>query len=141
MRGRYSWKGDTLQYLNPRFKKKYSMHILNDVLENKVWRNKKKEGIIVFGIGNEPFWSVEVNNKDSVSFLLSEWPKAVTLKIDSLTNTPESIIYLAQKDSIQLTLTVFPFFCNDGMSDFVYRNKVKIQYNNQTYNGCGILYK
>ena len=25
MRGRYIWKGDTLQYLNPRFKKKYSI--------------------------------------------------------------------------------------------------------------------
>ena len=141
MRGRYIWKGDTLQYLSPRFKKKYSMHSIKDALENNVWRNKKKEGIVVFGIGNEPFWSIEVNNKDSVSFLLSEWPAPVTLKIDSLNNTPESIIYLAHKDSIQLKLTVFPLFCNDGMSDFMYRNKVKIQYNNQTYSGCGILYK
>ncbi|MGN6163751.1 MAG: copper resistance protein NlpE N-terminal domain-containing protein [Flavisolibacter sp.] len=141
VRGRYKWQGDVLQYFDPPHKKTYAMHKLNDVLENDVWKNKKEEGVVLFGIGNEPFWSIEFNNKDTISFLLSEWTNPVKMKLTETTNASDTTIYLAQNDSSQLKLMVLPYFCNDGMSDNVYQNKVQVQYNHKTYSGCGVLYK
>jgi uncharacterized membrane protein len=139
--GRYKWKGNILQYFDPKYNKSYSMQKLTDVLTNTVWKNRKAEGIVLFGIGNEPFWSVEFNNKDTISFLLSEWKSPVKMKIDETKLVQDSTIYLAQTDSAKLKLIVLPYFCNDGMSDNVYQNKVVVQYNKQTYKGCGVLYK
>ncbi len=141
VRARYSWNGDQLQYFNPSAKKNFSMQHLKDAMQNKTWSNKKEEGIVFFGIGNEPFWSIEVNNTDSISFQLSEWQKPVTMKITSSQNIKDSIVYSGQSDSSSLRLTVLPYFCSDGMSDYVYRNKVSVLYNNHIYNGCGMLYQ
>lgn len=141
VRGRYKWKGDTLQYYSPQLKKSFSMHSLQDMVQNAAWRNKGKEGIVAFGVGNEPFWSVEYNNKDTISFQLSEWEHPLKLKADSSFSSNDSTGYIARKDSTQLRVTIFPHFCSDGMSDLTYRNKVKVYYNHQVYNGCGILYK
>jgi len=139
--GRYKWKGEMLQYFDPRYNKTYAMNKLADVLDNKVWKNRKAEGVIFFGIGNEPFWSVEFNNQDTISFLLSEWEAPVKMKIGETKIAKDSTIYTAQNDSARLKLIVLPYFCNDGMSDNSYPNKVQVHYNKQTYNGCGVLYK
>lgn len=141
VRGRYKWKGDTLQYYSPLVKKSFAMNQLQDAGQNTAWRNKGKQGVIVFGVGNEPFWNIELNNKDSISFLLSEWQHPLRMKIDSSFKENDGLAYTAHHDSAQIRVTVFPQFCNDGMSDFIYRNKVKVQYNQQVYNGCAIVYK
>lgn len=141
VRGRYKWKGDTLQYYSPVIKKNFSMQQLQDANENKAWSVKGKKGIFLFGSGNEPFWNIELDNKDSISFLLSAWEHPLKLKIDSSFNRSDSTAYMGKNDSSQIRVTVFPQFCSDGMSDYVYRNKVKVQYNHQVYTGCGIIFK
>jgi uncharacterized membrane protein len=141
VRGRYTWQGDTLQYYSPASKKSYSMHALQDVMDNTAWQTKKQEGILLYGVGTEPFWSIEYNNKDSLSFQLADWTQPVRMKLAEKNNTPDSVSYSALQDSIPLRVTVYPYFCNDGMSDFVYRNKIRVQYKGQVYNGCGVLYK
>jgi len=141
VRGRYTWKGDTLQYFSPVAKKNFTMQHLQDVTQTDVWKNRKQEGLAVVGIGNEPFWRIELSQKDSLSLFLPEWTKPVTLKINSTSNTSDSTAYIAGNDSAQLKLTVFPYFCSDGMSDFVYSNKVRVQYNNQVFNGCGVVFR
>jgi hypothetical protein len=140
-RGRYKWKGDTLQYFSPPSKKTYTMHPLSDVMGNVVWQNKKKEGVLLYAIGNEPFWSVEFNNKDTVSFQLSDWKSPLKIKLTESTTSNDTTFYLAQTDSTQLKIMVLPYFCTDGMSDYVYQNKIQVQYNHQTYKGCGVLVK
>ena len=142
VRARYVWNGDDLHYFNPLVKKNFKMQHLQSAIQNQVWQNKKSQGILFFGIGNEPFWSVEVNNKDSVSFLLAEWTKPLTLKLNAVNNNNgDSVVYSGKSDTSFIRLTIFPYFCSDGMSDFVYNNKVRVQYNNQVYSGCGHLYK
>jgi uncharacterized membrane protein len=141
VRGRYTWKGDTLQYFNPLLKKNFNMHPLKDAIENAFWSDKQKQGVAVWGVGNEPFWNVQVKKQDSISFLLPEWTQPVTLKINSATNSTDSIAYTAKNDSTQIRLTIYPLFCSDGMSDYVYRNKVRMEYNKQVFNGCGIVYR
>jgi uncharacterized membrane protein len=141
VRSRYTWSGNQLQYFSPVLKKNWSMRHLQDVLQTKTWQNKKGEGVIVFAIGNEPFWSAEVNDKDSISFQLSDWPIAVKLKLTSSDNKKDSLIYTAQNDSTSLRLTVLPYFCSDGMSDMIYKNRVRLQYNNKVFTGCGVNYQ
>jgi uncharacterized membrane protein len=141
VRGRYKWKGDTLQYFSPLVKKSFSMNHLTDAIQNAAWRNKAKQGVVVFGVGNEPFWNIELNSKDSLSFSLAEWSHPLQMKVDSSFTDNENLAYTAHHDSVQIRVTVFPHFCSDGMSDFIYRHKVKVQYNQQVYNGCAIIYK
>ena len=141
IRGRYKWKGETLQYYSPFLKKSFSMKPLQDAMQNSVWKNKVKQGVSFIGIGTEPFWNIELDNKDSLSFLVSEWKQPLRMKIDSSFNDTDSAGFIATSDSTQIRVTIFPHFCGDGMSDFVYRNKIKVQYNQQMYNGCGVLYR
>lgn len=140
VRGRYKWKGDTLQYYSPLLKKNFAMKPLQDALQTTAWKSKANQGVNFFGIGNEPFWNIELNNRDSLSFLLPEWRQPLRLKIDSSFNDSDANSYIAHNDSVRLLVTIFPHFCSDGMSDFVYRNKVRVQYNQQTYTGCGIAF-
>jgi len=140
-RGRYKWKGDTLQYCSALLKRNFSMRHLKDAMQNGDWREKSKQGIVAFGAGTEPFWNIEIDNKDSVSFLLSEWDHPLKMKMQSSFKTNDSTSYIAHNDAVHMSVTIFPYFCNDGMSDLTYRNKVRVHYNQQIYNGCGILYK
>lgn len=139
-RGRYKWKGDTLQYYSTALKKNFSMHHLQDATENSAWKNKGKEGIVVFATGTEPFWNIQLDSKDSLSFSLPDWEHPLKLKAVSSFTNQDSIGYLAKNDSAQIRVTIFPHFCSDGMSDYIYRNRVKVQYNQKVYNGCAILY-
>ncbi|MGZ3844496.1 MAG: hypothetical protein ACXVLT_00450 [Flavisolibacter sp.] len=139
--GRYKWKRDTLQYYSPLVKKSFSMHSLNDAMQNKALKSKVSEGVVFFGTGNEPFWNVELDNKDSLSFRLAEMDHPLRLKIDTSVTKENTVQYSAHSDSTKILVTIFPHFCSDGMSDFVYRNKVKVQYNQQVYDGCGLLFR
>lgn len=140
VRSRYKWNGDKLQYYSPQLKKNYTMNALRDVMQNDPWKNKAEEGVVVYGIGTEPFWKIEYSKKDTISFSLADWEHPVKMKIDSAFNSKDSTVYIAQKDSAKIHLTIFPYFCSDGMSDFIYRNKIKVQYNQQVYYGCGMIY-
>jgi uncharacterized membrane protein len=140
-RGRYKWKGDTLQYFDPLYKKSYSMVKLQDVLERDVWQQKKAQGYTLYGVGNEPFWSIELNNDDTMSFRLADWDQPLKMKRKETLTAKDTTVYLAQNDSSQIKLMVLPYFCSDGMSDFTYQNKILVKYNNQIYSGCGVVYK
>jgi uncharacterized membrane protein len=140
-RGRYKGKKDTLQYYDPLYKKSYSMVKLQDVLERDIWQQKKAQGYTLYGVGNEPFWSIELNNEDTISFRLADWEQALKMKRKETLTSKDTIVYLAQNDSSQLKLMVLPYFCSDGMSDFTYQNKILVKFNNQTYSGCGVVYK
>lgn len=141
VRGRYKWNGDTLQYFSPSLNKNFSMRPLNDALEHRSGVPAKDQDLLLFGSGNEPFWSLSYNSRDSVSFLLAGWSKPLQLRITSANDTRDSSFYTAASDSAAIRITVYPYFCNDGMSDLVYHHKVRVQYNNQVYTGCGMVYR
>ena len=117
------------------------MQLLTDANENVAWRKKADIGISVKGVGNEPFWSVEIIRKDSISFIMPEWKQPLILKISSLSSNSDSTAYVATNDSTNLRVSLFPFFCSDGMSDYVYSNKMRVWYNDQMFEGCGVVYK
>lgn len=137
-RGRYTWQGDTLQFYSPRLKQKFSLTKLLPVADNPALQAKKKEGAVLFGVGTEPFWSVEVTRQDSIVLSVPDWPAPLRTKITAARRGRDSSVYTAAADSLQVT--VFPYFCSDGMSDFTYPNKIVVQRKGLTLQGCGMLY-
>jgi len=141
VRARYTWKDDTLMYLNPATKIPIPLHKLKPATENEAWRNKKQEGIAFFGVGNEPFWNIEITNKNTITFHLAEKDEPVQFLHATSADSEDSVIYHSQNDSASLKAVIYHRFCSDGMSDYIYNEKVTVQYNDQTFHGCGILYK
>jgi uncharacterized membrane protein len=139
--GRYQWTGNVLSYYSPVTQKTFPMQKLTSILENNVWKRKPGENVAVFGIGNEPFWSVEHKTGDSIVFLLADEGIPARMKIVNSFASGDSLIYEAKNDSAALRMVVLPYFCNDGMSDHTYPNKILVQYNQQNYNGCGVRYQ
>ena len=135
--GRYRWKGDTLMYYSPFLKKNFSMAQMKEAADHPAWVEKRKEGVLLFGVGNEPFWSIELK-KDSLSFQLSDWDKPLRLKLGTIHHSGDSSSFEAASDSANIQLIVYPYFCSDGMSDFIYRNRIRVNYNGQAYRGCGM---
>lgn len=140
VRARYAWRGDTLVYIEPT-DNVIIMQKLSTALQNDVWRNKKKDGVEFFGIGTEPFWSIEIDEQKLIRFQLADWPKTISLKAVPPVKNADSIIYQMGKDTAALRVIIFNQFCNDGMSDNIYNNKVRVVYKGMEYNGCGITYK
>ncbi len=139
--GRYKWQGKSLAYFNTEDDKTLPMRELTDVMNTKTWQEKLNENVTVFGIGTEPFWSIEHRDGDTLSFLLADKGVPVNLKLASRLTIKDSTIYVAGNDSMQLKMVVLPFFCSDGMSDNVYQNRILVQFNNQKYSGCGVAFR
>lgn len=135
VRARYTWKEDTLQYYSPRLRQRFSLEKLTPAIVNTVWQAKKKEGSFLYGVGTEPFWSVEVNKQDSIVLNMPDWDAPLQVGLTSSDIGKDSAVYTATGDSLHIT--VYPFFCSDGMSDFLYTRRVKMVYKGKTYHGCG----
>jgi uncharacterized membrane protein len=139
VKARYIWKGDTLCYLFPE-ENTVALRRLTPATDNLTWQKKAEKGVDFFGVGNEPFWNVEIDDQKNIAFHLAEWKTPKIFKPVLPTFSDDKIIYNLKTDSSTLNITIFNNFCSDGMSDFIYNNSVKVVYNNQVYNGCGILF-
>lgn len=137
-RGRYTWKGDTLQYYSPRLKRAFSLAKLTPATANKVWMDKKAQGAVLFAVGTEPFWSVEISNQDSIILNMPHWTAPLRVSISGVKMVEKGTIYTGISDS--LSVKVLPYFCSDGMSDFIYSNKVTVSHRGKIYSGCGIAF-
>jgi len=141
VRGRYRWDGDTLQYISPSFKKNFSMRPLQAARDDAGWQSASGESLVLYGVGTEPFWHLTFTDRDTLSFTLPAKEQPAQFRLAATQRTGDSIAYTARSDSSELRVTVYPEFCGDGMSDVVYRHRIRVEYNNQVYNGCGILYR
>jgi hypothetical protein len=137
--GQYRWNFHTISHIQK--EKEYPLGKLAFAGENEVWSKKKYEGIEFFGVGNEPFWNIEIDEQKEILFQLADWSKPLPFKPTKPLLAGDSTIYKTSNDSGQLHVVVYNQFCSDGMSDFIYNNKVKVTYRNKTFNGCGLSYK
>lgn len=141
VRGRYKWQGETLVYFSPRLKKLFPMEKLPSAMNNKPVSEKRANGSRLYGVGTEPFWNIEANATDSISFMTADWKQPLKVKITNMMISGDSTIYHAIYDSVELRILSLPYFCSDGMSDFIYPNKILVQYNGKQYSGCGVLFR
>jgi uncharacterized membrane protein len=138
---RYTWKGDTLNYIDLKSGVRIPLRQLPPAGNVAAWKDKQKEGIDFFGVGNEPFWKITIDEQKSIVFNLADGPKPISFKAAKPVSYADSTVYQARNDSAILRVVIYTTFCSDGMSDNIYNNKVKVLYNDKEYNGCGIVYK
>lgn len=141
------WQGDNLAALDSIGKRlliEKKMALLAKAPEH-IWSNKavaliKQKAPNLYAHGTEPFWSLEINNQKNTLFKMSDWKEAIILKTPVPTKSTDSTIYSFDAGG-KFWITVYNWFCNDGMSDNIYEYKVKVNYKGQTYHGCGIIFK
>ena len=138
VQSRYTWRGDTLNFIDLKTDVRIPMRAVKDAATNEKWQALKQEGTDFFGTGTEPFWNITIDQKRRIAFRLSEWTTPLQLKAARQVASQDSVVYLTSNDSVQLRLVVYNTFCSDGMSDYLYNHKIKVQFNKQVYNGCGI---
>jgi uncharacterized membrane protein/uncharacterized lipoprotein NlpE involved in copper resistance len=106
---------------------------------NAVWNKKRSQGIDFTGLGNEPFWTLEIDNEKFILFKAADWKKAVIVPVEKPVVNKDSTLYKLKTDTTNWTVAIFPQFCTDGMSDYLYQYKVKVNYNGTLYKGCGVM--
>ncbi|ANE51701.1 copper resistance protein NlpE N-terminal domain-containing protein [Flavisolibacter tropicus] len=139
VKARYTWGGDTLYYLLPNGKR-LRMQKVTAAIDNDAWKKKGKEGLVFFGIGNEPFWNLEINQQEHLAFHQAEWTTPLQFDSVNVSTTEDSLVYTASLDSASIKAVIYNRFCSDGMSDYIYPNSIKVEYNGKTFKGCGIKY-
>ncbi len=118
---------------------KYVMTQRNLASDRTSWDKKKAEGIDFVGIGNEPFWSLEIDNEKLILFKLADWQKPVIVPIEKPVINKDSTFYSLPIEDSRWTVTIIPHFCSDGMSDFLYQYKTIVRYKGSAYEGCGVM--
>lgn len=106
---------------------------------NPSWKQKQIQGIDFIGIGNEPFWSLEIDNEKMVQFKLADWKKPVIVPVEMPIVTKDSTLYNLKTENNLLRIIIYPQFCSDGMSDFLYQYKVVVMFKGSLYKGCGVM--
>ena len=56
---------------------KYVLKKVKLATSNPSWMKKKEEGVDFFGLGNEPFWSLEIDKEKFILFRLADWKEPV----------------------------------------------------------------
>ena len=106
---------------------------------NPSWKQKQSEGVDFIGVGTEPFWSLEIDNEKMVQFKLSDWKKPIIVAVQKPIVTKDSTLYTLSSEGMPLRVIIYPQFCSDGMSDFLYQYKVVVSLKGNTYKGCGVM--
>jgi uncharacterized membrane protein len=106
---------------------------------NPSWKQKQIEGIDFIGVGNEPFWSLEIDNEKMIEFKLADWKKPIIVPVEKPSVTKDSTTYNLLSGTNPLRVTVYSQFCSDGMSDFLYQYKVAVTFKGIVYKGCGVM--
>jgi uncharacterized membrane protein len=107
--------------------------------DNKVLKEKTNAGIDFVAHGNEPFWSLEIDKGNTITFNRPDMkmPASVPYTEPSVVNNIRQ--YHIESEATKLDITISSAFCSDGMSDFIYEYKVDLTYNGKKYSGCGTL--
>ncbi len=107
--------------------------------QNKSWNTKRSQGIDFVGVGNEPFWSLEIDNEKMIVLKLADWKKPVIVPVEKPFVKNDSTYYSLMSDNTAWSVTILPQYCGDGMSDYLYQQKVIVRYKGNTYKGCGVV--
>jgi uncharacterized membrane protein len=120
--------------------RQYALFKKNTAPVNRSWEKRKSEGVDIIGIGNDPFWSVEIDNEKFILFKLTKSEKPVIVPIEKPVITKDSTVYtVVTEGGSTLKISVSSNFCNDGISDHLYEYKMTVWYKGQMYKGCAVI--
>src|SRR5580692_6393460 len=127
-------------YIPDSLSKQYVLFKKNTAPENLSWKKRKSQGIDIVGIGNDPYWSVEIDNEKLILFKAEAFAKPVIVPIEKPLITRDSTVYSATTEAGNvLRISISSTFCNDGVSDHLYEYKMTVWYKSQMYKGCAVI--
>ncbi len=120
--------------------RQYVLFKKNTAPENPSWKKRKSQGVDIIGNGNEPFWSLEIDNEKFIYFKLATLAKPVIVPIEKPSITKDSTVYsIVSEAGNPLKISISSKFCNDGVSDHLYEYKMNVWYKGQLYKGCAVI--
>ena len=110
-----------------------------------IWLEKALKGIDFAGMGNEPFWNVQITMEDSISFSSLSIPSALSFKtpVPSYTQNLGGIRFHTQSMAGSMDITINKGKCIDDMSGEEFPFEVIVQIlekgmdSGVVFNGCG----
>ncbi len=60
---------------------------------NPAWNKKRSQGIDFAGLGNEPFWTLEIDNEKFILFNVAGWKKPVIVPVEKPIINKDSTFY------------------------------------------------
>lgn len=95
-----------------------------------------KEGVTFVSNGNEPFWSVQINEDDEINYQTPE--SSWTAPVSDKQEYEDEQIYQAETDENALKVTIINEYCQDTMSGFLFTHTVQVQLKGEpNMDGCG----
>lgn len=111
----------------------------NTIANNPAWEEKKNAGLDFIGVGNEPFWNIEIYKNGSITMNSPNFKAPVKMPYTDPVVNNDKRQYHVEADGNKLDISLVRQFCSDGMSDFIYEYKVQVTFNGKKYSGCGSL--
>jgi uncharacterized membrane protein len=113
----------------------------NAATDNEAWTRRQMLGIDFYGLGNEPFWNIEIDHDKFIRLQLADRKQPIVFPPVMPASHADSVVYQAapsgkNKDSLSVLIT--KRFCSDGMSDYLYAYRVYVRYGKQQFQGCGV---
>jgi len=104
-----------------------------------VFAADRRRGIDFRALGQEPGWSLTIDEGHSIVFAANSMDDSVQLPAPALEVDTSSGIrtYRAQSAAHQLTVVRVPQLCRDPISDRVFDARVTVTFDGVTYEGCG----
>jgi putative lipoprotein len=103
------------------------------------WEKAKRQGIDFRAVGNEPGWMIEIRDNDVMVFTGDYGEVQITAPVKEAEINPQTgdLIYLAQTEILNLTVTIEETPFTDTMSGEVFPRTVTVNVNGQEYQGGG----
>jgi membrane-bound inhibitor of C-type lysozyme len=98
----------------------------------------RARGVIYRGQGNEPGWILEIGPPDRIVFVTNYGQERHALDGATVTgDVATGAEYRAEKDGVQIVVTVTLEHCLDDMAGTPFDHSVVVQFGGRTYRGCG----
>ena len=110
-----------------------------EISDKTALKEKTDAGIDFIGHGNEPFWSLEIDKGNKITFNRPDMKEPLSLPYTEPTKSSGNRDFHLETEEAKMDISISPQFCSDGMSDFIYEYKVSLQYKGKNYSGCGVL--
>lgn len=78
------------------------------------------------GVGTEPFWSVEIEDKKIYFQSPNEKYEAISGQVDQVDVAGDTMTFISESGSDHIQITLIKEKCSDGMSDRTYSHRVEI---------------
>ncbi|MCC5940247.1 MAG: hypothetical protein JJU37_01795 [Balneolaceae bacterium] len=95
----------------------------------------REDGVQFIASGNEPFWSVQIDNENNISFRTPDTD--ISGRIPNFETGSSLISTSFNAGSVSARLDASELYCVDSMSGFLFTHTVTLTMENETWFGCG----